>query len=443
MDMNLDYRITNNGLPTTPEGAQEAPVSAQGVSTPVLNGNGLCLTSATDLQRLVDLLKMDQEETQRKLVSQQFSSILLRLVAENGQIDAAQKAAVEAVGKASDELNARKAELSESAKSYEASKKAYETDLGTLEARLAELEAKKSELAGQKSALAELDREIAVLTGQRDAKQLAYDAAVQALAALNDTRDATVVLMEIAIAELDRLIESQKTTPEEREQERVRQERQAEQSEKDRAVAEKIAKLKEQISGYQAAIAALDADIAVQKGSADSLGEALSQLNAAIEGKATLRQEINSSIGALDASVASLELETAGLRAKVASEATACEERAKALQAAEAAWTAAGQALNAALAALDKIGISTLAEAIVLTATQVKQATAEMPDEEKAAAKAEEILKLTEAVLKAIEEKNDEELEKLVAKLPDALGDLLGSPRTLNPTDLPDYELRA
>ena len=69
--------------------------------------------------------------------------------------------------------------------------------------------------------------------------------------------------------------------------------------------------------------------------------------------------------------------------------------------------------------------------------------TAEMPERGETDEQTASILKLAEAVVRDIEEHRDEDLDKLVAKLPDALVWLAHAPTTVPSETLPNHEIRA
>lgn len=339
-------------------------------AAPVLGGAGVRVSSATDLQKLMAELKMDEEEGRRTRAAQGFEIVLMRLTAQNGQISDAQNQALAAAGTATDELAAA------------------QTLLADAEAAVVALD---DQIAAQRATISELERTL--------------DDQLASLADLRTTLDAKTALLQTLTEELERLVEAQRKTPEEREQE-IRQKdenaRLADEAQR------RIDDLTRQIADLQNACARLQNAVAQGEG---AVAATRSALEAAQSASAKAEE------------------------ARAAAQAT--------VVAAQRAVSAAETTLAGALAALDTTGMAVLADAIRVTAAQVLAVTAEMPERGETDEQAASILNLAEAVVRDIEEHRDEDLDKLVAKLPDALVWLAHAPTTVPSETLPNHEIRA
>ena len=350
--------------------AGTAVPAEQTTAAPVLGGAGVRVSAATDLQKLMAELKMDEEEGRRTRAAQSFEIVLMRLTAQNGQISDAQNQALAAAGAATDELAAA------------------QTLLADAEAAVAALD---DQLAAQCTTRTELERTL--------------DDQMASFAELKTTLDAKTVLLQTLTEELERLVEAQRKTPEEREQE-IRQK--DENTQLADEAQRRIDDLTWQIADLQNECARLQNAIAQGEG---AVAATRSALEAAQSASAKAEE------------------------ARAAAQAT--------VVAAQRAVSAAETALAAALAALDTTGMAVLADAIRVTAAQVLATTAEMPERGEESEQAASIQKLAEAVVRDIEERRDEDLEKLVAKLPAALAWLAHAPTTVPADALPDLEIRA
>ena len=68
MDIAIDNRNGIHPLDNlAADGSAVAAATTEGVTTTILDGAGLCITSASDLQKLVEQLKMEQERI-RKMI---------------------------------------------------------------------------------------------------------------------------------------------------------------------------------------------------------------------------------------------------------------------------------------------------------------------------------------------------------------------------------------
>ena len=105
-------------------------------AAPVLGGAGVRVSSATDLQKLMAELKMDEEEGRRTRAAQGFEIVLMRLTAQNGQISDAQNQALAAAGTATDELAAAQTLLADA----EAAVVALDDQIAAQRATISELE---------------------------------------------------------------------------------------------------------------------------------------------------------------------------------------------------------------------------------------------------------------------------------------------------------------
>ncbi len=298
------------------------------VATPVLTGDGVTVTSATDLQELVEQLKLEQEERRKALADQQFSIVLMRLTSENAQLTEAQNKALADVAQATDDVAAK-------------------------------------------------------TTAAADAAD-AVDRAAQACAETQAALDASLVILEVKTKELERLVELQKKTPEERAQELERKESVAEAAQTEEEIAQRIQELTQEVE-------ALTDGIAAQR---DILVEQQAEHAAALQTSQTAQADL----------------------------------------------AAAQAALETATAALDEVGVAVLAEAIAVTAAQVKAVTEELPDAETDKEQTISILRIAEEIRERIAEENTEDLEKLLMKLPEALSGLVGASRVLGPLDLPSRD---
>lgn len=382
----------------TPLMGDSAPGAIREASSPLLSGPNVTVSEPSDLQRLMDELKMDQEEARRKLTLRQFAIAFQQLTAQNAHWSEAQSAAIEKVANAATDLEAAK-EVAESTAQ----------DVSDKEQAVVEAQKKLEDLLAawgkQAATVADLEKSLAELK-----------------AAVNDKS----AVLDVMIANLNELVEAQKKSREEREKEIRAKEQKAEESAKEvkeEAVttAEDEA-LQRQIDDLSAQITALRTEISGLQGRADALS---GQISAGKEVLASQKSAVSEAQGAL----------------KKAQDELANAQTAAAL--AKGAVGAAEAALTTALENLDKVGLAAVAAALDAAATKILKIPNEDTDD-KSEEKTEAIKKLAEDLARTIEERKDEDLEKLIAKLPDAL-DWLARHTVEKPmdADLPDFRINA
>ncbi len=331
MSVDMNRLAASQGLPeaagSLPEQDGTSSVGTVGAVSASRAGRAFSVSSS-DLESLVEQLRLEHEDCQRSLVTQQFASTLARLVLSYSRFSAVQAAALEAVGKATDDVSLKKAQTAAAG--------------AAAAAALALVTAEQAELA---SAMTQLD---------------------------------------LRLKDLDAFIEAERKTSEKRKKELQEKEARAE------IVSERV----EEKERLEAEIAALKAKVA-----------------------------------ALQASVA-----------KKTDEALAATG---AYTLSKVALSSAEGALAAALSNLDKVGIPVLAEAVRLTALQVKLVAEEREDAQADVDKANEIIALAEELRQKSEEEKAEDLEKLIAKLPDALTFIAGAEKSVAAEEWPGCTLQA
>ena len=390
---NSDRLIVN-----TPQMGSTSPAAIRETSSPLLSGSNVTVSEPSDLQRLMDELKMDQEEARRKLTLRQFAIAFQQLTAQNEHLSEAQTAALEKVSNAATDLEAAK-EVAESTAQ----------DVSDKEQAVAEAQKKLADLLAawgkQAATVADLEKSLAELK-----------------AAINDKSAG----LDVMIENLNELVEAQKKSREEREKEiRAKEEKAEETAEEVReesVATEEDEDLQRQIDDLTAQISALKTEISGLQGQAEALS---GRISAGKEVLANQKSAVSEAQAAL----------------KKAQDELANAQTAAAL--AKGAVDAAEAALNTALEALDKVGLAAVAAALDAAATKILKIPNEDTDD-KSEEKTEAIKKLAEDLTRTIEERNDEDLEKLIAKLPDALDWL--ARHTVEKTmdaDLPDFRITA
>ena len=386
------------GLP-----AETAPGAAGTVTAaapaPLLDGPSVTVSGASDLQRLMDELKLKQEETRRNLTLRQFGIALQQLAAQNEHLTEAQTAAIGKVTDASSALEAARNVADSAAQDVADGEKAVAEAQKTLDGLLADLAKAALTVEGLEQVLTELKAALAMKTSALDVM----------IEALND------------------LVEAQKKSREEREKEiRAKEEKAEASAEEMREKADATAeddKLQHEIDDLKGRIADLQLEIAGLQGQVDTVS---GQVTAGKEALAAQKQAVATAQNGL----------------KAAQDQLAAAQAAAAL--AKGVTEAAETNLAQALAALDGVSLAAVAAALQVEAVKVLEEPDGADDGGKADEKAEAIRKLAEDLSRAIEERKDDDLEKLVAKLPDALDWFArhAVPDRAD-ADLPDFKIQA
>ena len=378
---------------------ESAPVATGTTPADLLPGPGVTVTETTDFQRLMDELKMAQEEERRKLTVRQFAIALQQLTAQNLHLTEAQSAAI---GKVEDAATAL-----ETAK------------------RVADSAAQ--EVAEKGGAVTEAQKTVDDLMAELAKRALSVADLEKTLAGLKATLNDKSAVLDVMIKNLNELVEAQKKSREEREKEIRAKEQKAEEDAtevKEKAVeTAEDEDLQRQIDDLSARITALRTEIAGLQSRADTLS---GQISAGKDAISTQKTAVSAAQGAL----------------KKAQDELTAAQAASAL--AKGVVEASEANIQAALAALDKVGLAAVAAALDAAAVKILKLPDEKATDDQADEKAEAIKKLAESLTRAIEEENDEDLGKLVAKLPDAL-DWFARHTVSDRTDadLPDFKIQA
>lgn len=392
--MNVAVENTDRLNFSKPLLGDSAPVATGKTPPALFPGPGVTVTEVTDFQRLMDELKMAQEEERQKLTVRQFAIALQQLTAQNLHLTEAQTAAIEKVEEATTALEAAK--------------------------RVAESAAQ--EVAEKGEAVIEAQKTVDVLMAELAKQSLSVVDLEKNLAALKATLDGKSTVLDVMIKNLNELVEAQKKSREEREKEIRAKEQKAEEEatevKEESAATKEDEELQRQIDDLSAQITALRTEIAGLQSQADTLS---GQISAGKEAISAQKTAVSAAQGAL----------------KKAQDELTAAQTASAL--AKGVVEASEANIQAALTALDKVSLAAVAAALDAAVVKILKLPDENVDDDKAEKKTEAIKKLAEDLSRAIEEKNDEDLEKLVAKLPDAL-DWFARHTVTDPlnADLPD-----